>query len=313
MSAKQHVIEFVNQKFQAHHGVRDALVQMVSACADDGKLATLRAAYEEKHPEVAITDDPNAASGAYYDNTSNRITINPRGVPLDLADMFLFESFNCAHRDEYRALTREYNNSNRWPPMYFKDYGEQWSDIEGRAVFEYITLLREIQQNKPAFHFPHQAWRSLQDNEAVGSELQLQAKMRWTPHDPAGTGDWRFPTPAHYAFRRVLDLTSGQAGPRIRYVVLKAAGTSDRAFYNQMDGNSIFWNWWGRQWQGLPQEARPTELISVFEEANRVFQGMPGIHWRRIALSDYQFDTAMELEARRLRKRSSLGHAARKW
>jgi hypothetical protein len=308
MSAKQKIIAFVNQKFHAHPAVRDALVQTVSACADNGKLATLWTAYEKNRPEFVFTNDPQAESGAFYDFGSNKITIKPEGVPLDLADMFLFESFNCAHRDEYTALDREFKSS-KWPPMLFKDYGEKKSDIEGGVTFEYLTLLREIQQNSPAWSLPYQAVRTLKDNDGIDHSSQLIARMHWTPHDPKGTGDMRFPSPLHYAFQRVLDMTTMQAGPRIKYVILRAVGTSDRGKYSRLDEDSTFWNWWVHQWPHLPQQARPTALITVFEEANQVFQGKSAFRWRRIELADYQFDTAMEMEARRLCKRSSLGKA----
>lgn len=312
MSAKSDVIAYVQGKFGGQDAMRAALISILEKCDDNGKLQALRTAYTQNDPEVEFTNDPNVDSGAAYDTNGNKLIIKPVGQPLDLADMFLFESFNCAHRKEYQDLSSKFN-ANTFPPMYFMDYGKGTSAIEGVVTYDYVTLLREVRQNAPDFALPSQAKRSLTLNEEVSHESQLVAKMTWTPHDPTGIGDWRFPTPEHYAFRKVMSLTPSQATLRVRHLVASAAGKNGYGAYMEMDPSSKFQKWWQPQWRALSAEHKPTAFIAVGLEANEVFKGKPGITWRPIQLADYQFNTAMEMEARRLLKRSPLGKAPEKW
>ena len=108
-----------------------------------------------------------------------------------------------------------------------------------------------------------------------------------------------------------MDLTPGQAVYRIKYLVASAAGGKLRD-YAQMDCNMNFQRWVQTRWTNLQPAAKPTSFIAVCDEANRVFQAYQtgrGGRWRPIAQADYQFTTALELEARRLQKRSTLGRA----
>ncbi len=313
MSAKQEAIAYVSGKLPGGHPVLSELVKALNACADDGILKKLSAAYNNEKPTIEFAGGAGTESGAYYDFNNNKMVISPNGQAPDLADMFLFESFNCAHRKEYSALAVAFNGNN-FPPMYFQDYGDKKSAIEGIATFEYLSLLREIQKNVPNFTFCEQSKRSLKSNENVASGSQMVARMTWTPHDPTGLGDWRFATPLHYAFRRVMELTPAQTMTRIKHLVISAAGGSGWGCYNEMDPNQTFQKWWRDQWPNLRPEEKPTSFIGVCDEASRVFRGKPGIHWKAIALADYQFNTEMELEARRLSKTSKLvGQAPQKW
>ena len=225
MSAKQEVIAYVSGKLPGGNAVLAELLKILNACADDGILKTLSAAYNNEKPAIEFKGGSDTESGAYYDSNNNKMVISPSGKPPDLADMFVFESFNCAHRKEYNALANSFN-ANNFPPMYFQDYGDKKSAIEGVATFEYLALLREIQKNAPNFAFSEQAKRCLKSNETVASGSQMVERMTWTPHDPAGLGDWRFATPLHYAFRRVMELRPAQTGTRIKHLVISAAGGS---------------------------------------------------------------------------------------
>jgi hypothetical protein len=59
-------------------------------------------------------------------------------------------------------------------------------------------------------------------------------------------------------------------------------------------------------WNQLPREKKPTAFISICLKANKVMPSKTKNTWKPITLADYQFDVGMEIEARRLSKRSSL-------
>jgi hypothetical protein len=309
MSSRQKVIDYVQGKFSAWPRFRDALVQMFGACHADGRLVELwQGAYQQYDPEIQFTNAPDVASGANYDYASNVIKIKLGNDPLALADMFIFESFNCVHKADYLKLRSEFNQF-VWPPMLFLDYGKEMARIEGIVTFKYLETLREIEKNQPAFPFPYDARRTLKDNGHCGHEAQVIARMTWTPHNPSGTGDWRFPSPEHYAFQRMLDLKWSQAETRIIYLVCQAAGTS-KGNYAKLDPNRKFLKWGCGNWPHRAEQ-RPTTFITLCQAANDAFKNTPQIRWRPITLANYQFTTAMELEARRLLKRAPLGKFVR--
>jgi len=309
MAAKQDVIDYVNDKFKTRAGLLDALLSMLNACDDQGMVQHLRKAYIDNNPEVEFTENDEVASGANYDSNNNKITIRPGGSNLDLADNLIFESFNCTHRQDYKDLSSRFNQ-NTFPPMLFLDYGKEMSRIEGMVVYKYVSLLREIQKNiSQDAPLTNGARRALRSNAEVSHEAQLISRMQWTPHDPSGTGDWRFPTPEHYAFRKVMALTVSQAWYRIKYLIVMSGGGNAIGHYNTLDYNMRFQKWFQGIWSNLQNESKPTAFIESCGEANRVFKNKMGANWREITLADYQFSTALELEARRLQKRASLTKA----
>lgn len=316
MSTKQDVIDFVQAKITGHDDVRDKVLEILGYCAEEGILQKLSTAYKSHNPSVEFINDPNAESGAFYDSKNNKLVIKPQGDAAQRADMFLFESFNCFHRDDYNTLDSIFKG-NDYPPMYFLDYGRKKSDIEGKATFGYVSLLREVKNNQATYQFVEQAKRALTKNDGVMSEDALMASMTWTPHDPSGTGDWQFASPRHYAFQKAMDLTKMQASYRIKHLIVEAAvrdgshgyasGRKKRLAYGvHIDQNSSFQSWWSNQWENLGREKKPTAFISICEKANEILINRTIDPWRPITLADYQFDTGMELEARRLCKVSPL-------
>ena len=319
--SKRVVTDFVNTNVIGHDDVKLKLLETIGFCEDNGVLQKLAAAYQTHRPSVEFRNDHNAESGAYYDSANNKLVIKPEGDAAQIADMFLFESFNCFHRVDYANLDSVFKASN-YPPMYFLDYGRKKSDIEGKATYGYVSLLREVQKNQGAYQFVQQAKRALDKNSGVVSEGALMARMTWTPHDPSGMGDWQFTTPRHYAFQKVMDLTKIQAGDRIKHLIVEAAVRDGgrygvgkaklRAYGSEIDPNFNFFHWWSDQWDGLRREQKPTAFISICVKANEVIGRPAGLTlksidtWRPITLADHQFDIGMELEARRLYKISPL-------
>lgn len=307
MSARDDVIRYVDAEFGREPQLQAALRGVVAAMDADGVARQLRKAFVEHRPDLQFAQGGEVASGANYDSNSNTISVQRAAGMADfalLADNLLFEAFNCAHREEYRALSRQFN-ANTLPPMFFMDYGKQMSRIEGTVTYEYVSLLREVRgHGGPAM--PDGAVRALKDNAEVGHATQMIARMSWTPHDPAGTGDWRFPTPAHYAFRKMMALTVAQTVFRVKALVVRAAGGAGLGAYGALDDNQRFQGWLRDRWTNLAAEHKPTTFITVCEEANRVFRRKVGAAWRPFALADYQMTTEMELEARRLLKRAVL-------
>lgn len=309
MTAKQDVIDYCTVKFAGDNPLLQAVLSMIQACEADGLVTQLRAAYIEKDPDVEFTNSEAVASGANYDYGENKITIKPGGQALDLADNLIFESFNCAHRQEYLDLRTRFN-ANSFPPMFFMDFGKAMASIEGKVTYEYLSLLREIGLNSPV-DTPHAdgAKRTLVKNSEVNHEDQMIARMQWTSHAPGGEGDWRFPTPEHYAFQKVMDMNAGQAWYRIKCLIIAAAGGNRLGDYNKLDYNMRFQKWARDEWTPLARTAKPTSFITMCQEANRVFPPASGGRWRPITLQDYQFSTMLELEARRLQKRAVLTRA----
>jgi len=315
MSRKQEVIDFVTANVTGHDDVKAKILEVINLCDDNGILQKLATAYQSHNPSIEFKNDPNAETGAYYDNKNNKLVIKLEGGARERADMFLFESFNCFHRDDYNDLESVFKG-NSYPPMFFFEYGRKKSNIEGKAVYGYVSLLREAQKNQTAYHFVEQARRALKKNDGVMSEDALMASMTWTPHDPSGTGDWQFTSPRHYAFQKAMDLTKMQASYRIRCLIVEAAvrdgsnyGSGKRklqAYGGYIDQNSTFQRWWLNQWNGLRREQKPTAFISICLKANEVLINRTIDPWRPITLADYEFDTGMELEARRLSKRTPL-------
>ena len=134
MPTKEEVIDFVKTKIVGHDQVRDKVCEIIGFCDDNGILQKLNTAYKSHNPSVKFINDPNAESGAYYDNKNNKLVIKPQGDAGQRADMFLFESFNCFHREDYNTLDLNFKG-NSYPPMYFLYYGRKKSDLEGKTTY----------------------------------------------------------------------------------------------------------------------------------------------------------------------------------
>jgi len=316
MTAKEYVIDYAGRQFAGHDDVKRNVLDILSLCDSEGALTTLSEAYKAFAPSVEFRDDPNAESGAFYDANDNKIVVRPEGDAKERADMFLFESFNCAHTKEYKALNLTFGKI-AYPPMLFLAYGRKKSSIEGKATFEYLSLLREVRKNSGAYEFTKQGKQALKSNDDVMSKEMLIAKMTWTPHEPSGTGDFQFASPEHYAFRKVMDLKTAQATWIIRILIANAAVRDGHKTYgsgisrvskayNVLDPEQRFLNWWKPQWENLDQGKKPTAFISVTEKANEFFAKRTIDAWRPITLSDFELDVRMELEARRLSRLSPL-------
>lgn len=315
MSAKAEVINFVTRKIVGHDEVKAKVQEIIGYCDDNGVLQKLNSAYKSHNPDISFSNDPDAESGAYYDSKNNKLVIKPEGDAGQRADMFLFESFNCFLREAYNNLELVFKG-NDYPPMYFLNYGKKKSDIEGKAVYGYVSLLREVRANQAQYHFVEQAKRALKKNDSIMSEGQMMASMTWTSHDPSGTGDWQFTSPRHYGYQKAMDLTKMQASYRIRHLIVEAAvrdgsrgwgsGRSKLRAYAQLDPGLSFQKWWLDQWNNLQRETKPTAFISICEKANEVLNSNTIDAWRPITLANFQFDTGMELEARRRANRSPL-------
>ncbi len=312
MSAKQNVVTYLNPNKVPNRDVLAKLLDIIHACDDDGTVQKLDTAYRTHKPDIQFRNDPNAASGAFYDYKDNIIIVKPEGDALVRADMFLFESFNCYHREDYRQLEKDFKSN---PRMFFLDYGRRKSDTEGKVTFEYLSLIREVNRSRSNLAMAQQAIQTMKKNASIVSEDQMMASMRWTAHDPAGCGDMQFTTPRHYAFSKARDMTKMEAGDRIKHLITNAAvrdsnpryGSRKLAAYQEMDQGLKFHKWWLDQWGQLQPDAKPTAFLSICEEANKAFPSKSLDPWRPITLADFQFDTGMELEARRLAKKSPLG------
>jgi len=282
----------------------------IQNCDADGVVTKLKQAYEG-WPRVVFEHNANTESGGYWDSVNKKIHIDSQIDTLMQADVFLFESFNCYYDAEFRALDVAFKRA-YGRPMFFMDYGRKKSDIEAKSTFAYVSLWREVQRNHAAHNLPRQATRALRANKTVAHEDQAMCVNSFTPHDPSGTGDFQFATPRHYAFQRMMDLEAREAMIRMKHLIVNAASRNGKArdYTIRLDPDPHpFQKWWSTRWPA-EREKRPTAFISVCVEANQygTFKARlrRGEQWKPITLADFQFDVGMELEARRLAKKSPI-------